>query len=110
MATETPSNVPPPPAESPGPPGPGASRDDWLAWRRLQRTHWTGGSYGPWAWGVGVWPWFWGAALILIGGYYLLQNLGLLTWVRGDVLWPALVILLGVFLLISRGRNWGRPK
>ncbi len=106
MATETPNSVPPP-AGPPAPPGPGASRDEWLSWRRLQRDHW-GGGYGPWAWGVGVWPWFWGAALIVIGGYYLLQNLGLLNWVRGDVLWPVLLILLGVLMLIGRGRDWRR--
>jgi hypothetical protein len=108
MAGETPNSVPPPPPEPPAAPGPGASRDDWVAWRHQQRDHWSGGWYGPWAWGGGVWPWFWGAALVLIGGYYLLQNLGLLNWVRGDVLWPALLILLGVLMLISRGRNRGR--
>ena len=111
MATEPPNSVPPPPAQPPNPPpGPGASRDEWRTWRRQQRDHehdqWPRGWYGPWAWGGGgVWPWFWGAALILIGAYYLLQNLGLLNWLRGDVLWPSLVILLGVLLLIRRGRG-----
>lgn len=110
MATETPNSVPPPPAETP-PPDSGAPRDEWPGRRHRQRDRWSGGWYGPWAWGGGgVWPWFWGAALILIGGYYLLQNLGLLNWVRGDVLWPALLILLGVVMLIGRGRDWGRPK
>jgi hypothetical protein len=56
----------------------------------------------------GVWPWFWGAALIVIGGYYLLHNLGLLSSVSSNVLWPVLLILLGVLLLISRGRDWKR--
>jgi hypothetical protein len=73
------------------------------------RDHWGGGWNGPWAWaGGGVWAWFWGAALVLIGLYYLLQNLGWLTWLKGDVLWPSLVILLGVLMLISRGRSWWR--
>jgi hypothetical protein len=111
MATEPPNSVPPPPAQPPNPPpGPGASRDEWRSWRRQQRDsardQWPGGWYGPWAWGGGVWPWFWGAALILIGAYYLLQNLGLLNWLRGDVLWPSLVILLGVLLLIRRRGSW----
>jgi hypothetical protein len=107
MASDLPSSQPPPPAEPPKPPGPGASRDEWREWRRQQRDHWTGGWYGPWGWG-GEWPWFWGAALVLIGGYYLLQNLGLLSWLKGDVLWPILIILLGVVLLLRRGRFWGR--
>jgi hypothetical protein len=73
------------------------------------REQWGRGWYGPWGWGGrGVWPWFWGAALILIGGYYLLQNLGLLSWLKGDVLWPSLLIVLGVLLLIRRGRDLGR--
>ena len=112
MATEPPNSAPPRTAERPTPPGPGASRDEWRAWRRQQQTYghdqWGSLSYGPWAWGGGVWPWFWGAALVLIGAYYLLQNLGLLSWVRGDVLWPSLVILLGVVMLIRRGRGWWR--
>jgi hypothetical protein len=67
-----------------------------------------GGWYGPWVWGGGVWPWFWGAALVLIGAYYLLQNLGLLSGLKADVLWPSLLILLGVLMLIRRGRGWRR--
>jgi hypothetical protein len=67
-----------------------------------------GGWYGPWTWGGGgVWAWFWGAALVLIGFYYLLQNLGLLKGLNGNVLWPTLLILLGVLMLISR-RDWRR--
>jgi hypothetical protein len=41
----------------------------------------------------------------VIGAYYLLANLGFLTWIKGDVLWPALLILLGVALLVRRGRS-----
>jgi hypothetical protein len=109
MATEPPRTATPA-AEPPQPPGAGASRDEWRAWSHQQRDymreHVGGGWYGPWPWGGGgVWPWFWGAALVLIGGYYLLQNLGLLNWVRGDVLWPSLLIMLGVLLLIRRGRD-----
>jgi LiaI-LiaF-like transmembrane region len=110
MASEPPTSAPPAGPEPPKPPGPGATRDEWRAWRHQQRRQtwgqWPGGSYGPWAWGGGGgWPWFWGAALILIGAYYLLQNLGLLNWLRGDVLWPLLLILLGVLLLVQRGRH-----
>jgi hypothetical protein len=44
----------------------------------------------------------------VVGAYYLLQNLGLLSWLRGDVLWPVLLILLGLYLLVRRNRGW-RP-
>lgn len=48
---------------------------------------------------------FWGVALVLIGVYSLLSNLGWLWWLRGDILWPSLLILLGVVLLVRRGRG-----
>ncbi len=48
-----------------------------------------------------------GRRLVLgLGVYYLLQNLGLLSWLRGDVLWPALLIVLGLWLLLRRSRWW----
>jgi hypothetical protein len=40
----------------------------------------------------------------VVGAYYLLQNLGLLKWLPGDVLWPLLLILLGAYLLVRRWR------
>jgi hypothetical protein len=76
----------------PQPPPPQGSRDDWPGWRyqRAFRASGTG------------WTWFWGVALILVGGYYLLKNLGLLEWVGGDVIWPLLVIALGIWLIVAR--------
>jgi hypothetical protein len=65
-----------------------------------------GGYYGPWGWGWFGGGWFWGAVLVLLGFYFLLANLGLLGRLRGDVIWPILVILLGVVLLVSRLRWW----
>jgi hypothetical protein len=108
MASETPP--PTQPAAPPPQPGPGASRDEWHAWRHQQHDYWRsqrygGGWYGPWNWWGG--GWFWGGGLVVIGGYYLLQNLGLLSWLRGDVLWPVLLILLGAYLLVRRNRGWG---
>jgi hypothetical protein len=70
---------------------------------RAQWMH--GGWYGPGGW-LGLWGWFWGVGLVLIGTYYLLANLGLLPWLRGDVVWPVVLILLGIGLLVRRGRGW----
>ena len=108
----------PPPSPSSGPPpqpAPNATRDEWRAWRHQQHDYWrgqrqAGGWYGPGPW-VGPWNWwgggwFWGVALLVIGAYYLLRNLGLINWISGDVLWPLLLILLGVWLLVRRGRAW----
>jgi phage shock protein C len=48
-----------------------------------------------------------GAALILIGAFYLLQNLHLpwLRWFNFDVLWPVLLIVGGIALLLRRARG-----
>lgn len=105
----------PPPTQPAGPPpqpAPGASHEEWRAYRHQMHDYWraqghTGGwygPYGPWNWWGG--GWFWGAALVLIGAYYLLQNTGLLKWLPGDVLWPALLILFGLYLLVRRNRRW----
>jgi hypothetical protein len=115
MASQPPP-TPTQPTAPPPQPGPGASRDEWRAWRHQQHDYWHdqrhAGWYGPGPW-VGPWGWwgggwFLGAALLVIGAYYLLLNLGLLKWLPGDVLWPVLLILFGVYLLIRRGRGWMR--
>ncbi|HKV88824.1 MAG TPA: DUF5668 domain-containing protein [Candidatus Dormibacteraeota bacterium] len=49
---------------------------------------------------------FWPALLIVLGVYLLLSNLGLLEWLRGDIVWPVLLILFGVALIVGRGRWW----
>ncbi|MEJ2600345.1 MAG: PspC domain-containing protein [Anaerolineales bacterium] len=48
-----------------------------------------------------------GIALILIGGFYLLQNLNLswLRWFNFDLLWPVLLIIGGIALLVRRARG-----
>jgi hypothetical protein len=48
---------------------------------------------------------FWPALLILVGLYFLLSNLGLLSWLRGDIVWPVLLIALGVWLILRRTRT-----
>lgn len=60
----------------------------------------------------GAWParrrshsGFWGGAvLILVGSYFLLSNFGLLEWLHWDVLWPLILIVLGLYLVVRRLR------
>lgn len=49
-------------------------------------------------------PYFWPGVIIVVGVYFLLYNLGLLWWVRGDIFWPLVLIALGVFLIVRRAR------
>ena len=48
-----------------------------------------------------------GFILILLGLFFFLKRWGFLWWLRGDIFMPLILILLGVWLLISytRGRN-----
>jgi hypothetical protein len=50
--------------------------------------------------------WFWGAVLIVGGVYFLLSNLGLLWWLRGDIFWPLVLILVGIGILLQRSSFW----
>jgi hypothetical protein len=89
--TPTPPGAPPPsggPPVGPTPPGPHHGPPNW--W---------GPGYGhrPSA----VWG---GAILIAIGIYFLLLNLGYLTWWRWDIFWPIVLIALGVLVLARRMR------
>ncbi len=45
--------------------------------------------------------WF-GIILILLGIFFLLENLHLIPWVDKDILWPIIIILVGAWLLIKR--------
>jgi phage shock protein C len=45
-----------------------------------------------------------GVVLIVLGAWFLLQNLGWLDWWRWDLFWPAIFILLGLALLVRRFR------
>ena len=46
-----------------------------------------------------------GAILILLGLFFFLNRLGFLWWLRGDIFLPLVLILLGVWLLISHTRG-----
>lgn len=43
--------------------------------------------------------------LILLGFYFLFENLGWLNWIDGDVFWPVVLIGLGLFLIARRSRG-----
>ena len=48
-----------------------------------------------------------GIALILMGGYYLVQNLHIpwLRWLDSSVMWPVVVIFAGLVLILRRWRG-----
>jgi ABC-type glycerol-3-phosphate transport system permease component len=47
---------------------------------------------------------FWPGVLIVVGLYFLFRNLGLLDWLRPDLVLPVLIIALGVWLILRRTR------
>ena len=55
---------------------------------------------------MNVWrrEYFWPAVLIVIGVYFLLNNLGYLGWLRAEYVWPVVLIGLGVWLILRRAR------
>lgn len=48
---------------------------------------------------------FFGTLLIVIGVFYLLRNLGIISAALGDIFWPAVLILIGAKLLLWP-RRW----
>ena len=48
---------------------------------------------------------FWPGVLIVVGLYFLLRNLGLLEWLRPDLVVPLLILALGVWLILRRTRT-----
>ena len=50
---------------------------------------------------MGRWSTFWGVVLVVLGGLFLLQSLGLLSTNIWNVLWPAILILFGLWILIG---------
>lgn len=49
---------------------------------------------------------FLGLVLIIIGATFLLKNLGYISQDAWDIIWPAILIILGLWILI-RGRFQG---
>ena len=45
-----------------------------------------------------------GIFLILLGVFFLLDNLHLIRWINKDLLWPFIIIFIGAWLLIKRWR------
>jgi len=45
----------------------------------------------------------WPALLIVVGVYFLLSSLGWLKWLQADIFWPLVLIALGVWLIARRG-------
>lgn len=45
---------------------------------------------------------FWGGLLVIVGGLFLLANLGVLNNLDWSIVWPVLLIALGVWLVIAR--------
>lgn len=68
-----------------GQPPAGSHFDEWRAERRRSR---------------GARRAFIGAVLVIVGAAFLLQSLGVWT-VRGDVVWPVIVIALGAWFVFG---------
>ncbi|MCB8967970.1 MAG: PspC domain-containing protein [Ardenticatenaceae bacterium] len=45
-----------------------------------------------------------GVIFILLGIYFLFNQLGWLNWVHGGILWPIIIIGLGAYLLVRRSQ------
>jgi len=94
-----PSGTPPPPETPPPPTSGGAPPVGPSPGPSHGSPNWWGPGYGhrPGA----VWG---GVILVAIGIYFLLLNLGYLTWWRWDIFWPIVLIALGLLVLARRMR------
>lgn len=43
-----------------------------------------------------------GTLLVIFGGYFLFQELGVISWLGSGIFWPALIIIAGIYLLVRR--------
>jgi hypothetical protein len=44
----------------------------------------------------------WPAVLIVLGVYFLLSNLGLIDWLTAAYVWPVILIAIGIWLIARR--------
>jgi phage shock protein PspC (stress-responsive transcriptional regulator) len=45
-----------------------------------------------------------GVVLVLLGAYFLFNQLGWLNWISGAIFWPLVIIGFGIYLLIKRNK------
>ena len=45
---------------------------------------------------------FWGGVLVVVGGLFLLANLGVLNNLSWDIIWPVALIAIGLWLILAR--------
>jgi phage shock protein PspC (stress-responsive transcriptional regulator) len=45
-----------------------------------------------------------GVLLVLLGAYFLLNQLGWLNWISGALFWPLVIIGFGIYLLVKRNK------
>jgi phage shock protein C len=48
-----------------------------------------------------------GILLLLFGGFFLLQQIGIFHWISAGIFWPVVLISVGIYLLVLRNRNQG---
>lgn len=55
---------------------------------------------------------FIGIAIIIIGLVFLLQNMGFISTSAWQIIWPALIIMLGVSVMMKRNGccGWGKME
>lgn len=46
-----------------------------------------------------------GTLLLLFGGFFLLQQIGIFNWISAGIFWPVVLIGVGVYLLVLRNRS-----
>jgi hypothetical protein len=47
-----------------------------------------------------------GIIVVLVGIVFLLQSLGIIAGISWDIIWPTLIILLGLMMIKRRSLHW----